>query len=73
MCNLYSLTTNQEAIRRVFGVDRDEAGNLPSLPGIFLNYEAPIVPATDGKRVLSMYQRRSSAKLSPFRAWERGN
>ena len=56
MCNLYSLTTNQEAIRRLFGVDRDDTGNLPSLPGIFPNYEAPIVHVADGKRVLSMYR-----------------
>ena len=56
MCNLYSLTTNQEAIRRLFVVDRDDAGNMPSLPGIFPNYEAPIVHVADGKRVLSMYR-----------------
>ena len=35
MCNLYSLTTNQDAIRRQFRVERDLAGNLPPLPAIF--------------------------------------
>jgi hypothetical protein len=31
MCNLYSVTTNQEAIRRLLGVSRDLTGNLPPL------------------------------------------
>lgn len=51
MCNLYSVTTNQEAIRRLFEVERDETGNLPILPGIFPDQEAPIVrTASDGVR-----------------------
>lgn len=29
MCNLYSVTTDQEAIRRLFRVQRDLTGNLP--------------------------------------------
>lgn len=45
MCNLYSMTRNVDAIRRLFGVDisRDRTGNLPPLPGIFPDYPAPIV------------------------------
>jgi hypothetical protein len=35
MCNLYSITRNQEAMRRAFRVMRDRTGNLPSLPPIF--------------------------------------
>ena len=35
MCNLYSVTKSQEAIRRLFRVTRDLAGNLPPLPDIF--------------------------------------
>ena len=35
MCNLYSMTTNQEAIARVFKVLNQRVGNLPQLPGIF--------------------------------------
>ena len=35
MCNLYSATTNQKAIRDLFKVTRDDTGNLPSLPAIF--------------------------------------
>ena len=43
MCNLYSATTNQEAIRNLFKVGRDLTGNIPPLPGIFPDYPAPIV------------------------------
>ena len=57
MCNLYSMVSNREAIRRLFKIDGDDrAGNLPSLPGIFPNYEAPIVHVVDGARTLSMYR-----------------
>ncbi len=53
MCNLYSLTTNQEAIRRLFGVERDAAGNVPPLPGIFPDQPAPVVRhGADGIREL---------------------
>ena len=45
MCNLYSMTKNADAIRRLFGVPpgNDRTGNLPSMPGIFPDYPAPIV------------------------------
>jgi hypothetical protein len=43
MCNLYSVTTNQEAMRRIFRFDVDLTGNLPSLPGVFPDTLAPIV------------------------------
>ena len=53
MCNLYSVTTNQEAIGRLFRVERDQAGNLPPLPGIFPDQMAPIVrTGRDGMREL---------------------
>ena len=55
MCNLYSVTTNQEAIRRLFRVGRDQTGNLPPLPGIFPDYMAPVIRvAEDGERELTM-------------------
>jgi putative SOS response-associated peptidase YedK len=55
VCNLYSVTTNQEAIRRLFRVGRDLTGNLPPLPGIFPDYMAPVVRvAEDGARELTM-------------------
>lgn len=43
MCNLYSMTKNVDAIRRLFGALHSHAGNLPSMPGIFPDYPAPIV------------------------------
>ena len=54
MCNLYSMTKNADAIRRLFGVDtgRDRTGNLPSMPGIFPDYPASIVRNGDGGREL---------------------
>lgn len=43
MCNLYSMTKSQEAMRALAKVLRDKTGNLPPLPGIFPDYPAPIV------------------------------
>jgi putative SOS response-associated peptidase YedK len=52
MCNLYSITQNQEAIRRLFNVPIDSAGNLPSMPGVFPDYEAPVIRNQDTQREL---------------------
>jgi putative SOS response-associated peptidase YedK len=52
MCNLYSITTNQDAIRRLFAVTRDMAGNLPSMPGVFPDQEAPVVRNHGSQREL---------------------
>ncbi len=53
MCNLYSMTTNQQAIRELARAMRDTTGNLPSLPGIFPDQWAPVVRiGTDGVREL---------------------
>ena len=56
MCNLYSMTTNVEAIRRLFRVDAssDKSGNLPAMPGIYPDYPAPIVRNGNGGRELTM-------------------
>lgn len=55
MCNLYSVITNQEAVRRLFAVERDTTGNLPELPGIFPDYVAPVIrTSADGARELTM-------------------
>jgi len=43
MCNLYSVTKGQQAIREVYRVMVDRTGNLPLLPGVFPDYAAPIV------------------------------
>jgi hypothetical protein len=34
MCNLYSITKNQDAIRRLFKTQRDSTGDLPPMPGV---------------------------------------
>jgi hypothetical protein len=43
MCNLYSITTNQEAIRALFRVMNRYVGNLPPMHGVFPDYPAPVV------------------------------
>lgn len=54
MCNLYSLTKGQQAIREKARAMRDVTGNLPLFPGIFPDYSAPIVRnAPGGMRELS--------------------
>jgi putative SOS response-associated peptidase YedK len=56
VCNLYSVTTNVEAIRRMFNVEasNDRTGNLPSMPGIYPDYPAPIVRNSSTRRELVM-------------------
>lgn len=55
MCNLYSQTRSQEAMRRLFCVGRDLTGNLPPMPGIFPDYAAPVIRiGQDGERELAM-------------------
>ncbi len=55
MCNLYSETKGQAAIRQVFRVEPDAAGNVPSLPAIYPDTLAPVVRnAPDGVRELAM-------------------
>lgn len=55
MCNLYSVTKGQSAIRDLFAVKHDRAGNLPPLPAVFPDQMAPIIRVTDdGERELVM-------------------
>ena len=55
MCNLYSHTKGQQAIRELVKYTRDMTGNLPSQPAIFPNRTAPVVRvAPDGVRELVM-------------------
>jgi putative SOS response-associated peptidase YedK len=55
MCNLYSMTRSQEAMRQLFKARRDLAGNLPPLQAIFPDYMAPIVRVgADGERQIEM-------------------
>ena len=54
MCNLYSITKSQDAIREFTKAIRDVAGNLPLMPGVFPDYMAPVVRnAPDGVRELA--------------------
>jgi len=45
MCNLFANKTPQQAMRALFKVrpDRDRTGNLPPLPEIFPDQEAPVI------------------------------
>ena len=53
MCNLYSVTKGQSAIRDLFDVKHDRAGNLPPMPAVFPDQLAPIVRVgADGEREL---------------------
>jgi putative SOS response-associated peptidase YedK len=55
MCNLYSVTSSQAAIRKLARAARDIAGNIPSLPAVFPDQMAPVVrTAPDGMRELVM-------------------
>jgi putative SOS response-associated peptidase YedK len=55
MCNLYSLSKGQQAIRELTGAMQDRIGNLPILPGVFPDYAAPIVRNTvEGLRELTL-------------------
>jgi putative SOS response-associated peptidase YedK len=53
MCNLYSLTTNREAILRLLRVSDNRATIIKPQTAIFLAYTAPVVRlAADGEREL---------------------
>lgn len=54
MCNLYSLTKGQAAIRETTRAMVDRTGNLPPMPGIFPDYAAPIVRNGPDGRELAM-------------------
>ena len=53
MCNLYSVTKGQQAIREAFHVMTDRTGNLPSTSGVFPDYAVPIVRNGPDGRVLT--------------------
>jgi len=54
MCNLYSLTKSQDAIRQLLRALTDRTGNMPPLPGIYPDYPAPIVRNHAEGRELTM-------------------
>jgi putative SOS response-associated peptidase YedK len=66
MCNLYSMTTNQAAIARLFRVLNQYVGNLAPMPGVFPDYPAPVVRNSGDEREMvlmrwGMPRRQSSA------------
>ena len=55
MCNLYSHTSNAQAITDLIGAFRNRTGNLQPQPGIYPDYPAPIMrTGDDGERELVM-------------------
>jgi len=54
MCNLYSTTKGQAAIREITRAMHDRTGNMPNLPAIFPDKMAPIVRNTPEGRELIM-------------------
>lgn len=55
MCNLYSLTKSQQAIRELAKVMVDQSGNVPPMPAIFPDHMAPVVATNhEGARTLLM-------------------
>ena len=54
MCNLYSVTTNQEAMRRLFKVRRDRTGNGKTLTPVEESLK-PQTTACFGKPQLQLY------------------
>lgn len=53
MCNLYNVTTNQQAIRDVVGVMEDNIGNLEPVLDVYPDRPAPVVRNTAGGRELN--------------------
>ena len=54
MCNLYSVTKDQQTIRELYRAMHDRSGNMPPLPGVFPDYAAPIIRNTPDGRELTM-------------------
>ncbi len=55
MCNLYSMTKSQQAIRELTRAMTDTSGNLPPFPAIFPDTLAPVVfSKADGSRELTI-------------------
>ena len=53
MCNLYNVSTNQDAIRALAKA-LDRLGNMPPSLDVYPDYPAPIVRNNDGERELIM-------------------
>ncbi len=63
MCNLYSMTKGQQAIREIAGAMRDRTGNLPPCPAVFPDRTAPIVRNGLEGRELTLARRRMREEI----------
>lgn len=55
MCNLYSMTRSQTAVREYTRAMVDHTGNMPPFPGIFPDYPAPVVrEGAEGRELVMM-------------------
>lgn len=55
MCNLYNVTTNQQAIRDFISISRFREGNLPPSINVHPDREGPIIRVdSGGERELTM-------------------
>ena len=68
MCNLYSITKGQQAIRDLAGAMRESAGNMPPLPGAFPDYSASVVPIGSGE-IESAHRYIAQLRLKRPGAW----
>jgi putative SOS response-associated peptidase YedK len=66
MCNLYSITTNQEAIIRLFRVVNRYVGTPPPMPGVFPDCPAPVVRNAGAERELTMMRWGMPPPKSPW-------
>ena len=69
MCNLYSITTNQAAIIALFRVVNRYVGNLAPMPGVFPDYQAPIVRnGADGRELATARWGMPSSQFAQMQA-----
>ncbi len=54
VCNLYSMTSAQSAIRALFSDLDDLTGNLPALEAIYPDYPAPVIHRSENGLMMSM-------------------
>lgn len=54
MCNLYRMTSNVEAMRRLFAVDAGLPANLPAQPEIYPGYDAAVVRGVAVREIATM-------------------
>jgi putative SOS response-associated peptidase YedK len=66
---LYSVTKSQQAIRDLTRAMVDRTGNMPTLPGVFPDYAAPIVRNQPEGREFTMARRGMPSPAFVLKAW----